>query len=71
MADDDTSTFRLTLDDGMPEPIKIAASAACAYHGYRRNQSIFWAVIWSMMGYGAPIVAVPVAIAQGFGKERG
>jgi hypothetical protein len=63
-------TFNLTLDDGLPKPAKYAAAAALAYHGYKRNGSILWAFLWSAVGFGVPIIAVPVAIAQGFGKER-
>lgn len=62
--------FNVTLDDGTPRTLQYAAGAACAYHGYRRNRSVFWAVVWGALGLGVPIIAVPVAIAQGFGKRK-
>ena len=39
-----------------------------AYHGYRRNQSVGWAVAWGALGAAFPFITVPVALAQGFGK---
>lgn len=48
--------------------LSTAAAAACAYHGYRRNDSAGWAVGWAFFGSVAPILALPIALAQGFGK---
>jgi len=46
-----------------------AGAAAGAYHGYKRhNDSIGWALIWAFLGALAPVITVPVAFAQGFGK---
>lgn len=45
------------------------AVGACAFHGYKRNASIPWAVGWAALGGIAPVIAVPVALAQGFGKR--
>jgi hypothetical protein len=49
---------------------KTAATAALVYHGYRRTGSIFWALAYGLVGHAVPVVAVPVAIAQGFGKRK-
>lgn len=46
-----------------------AASAALAYHGYKRNNSVGWAVGWFFLGAFWPI-SLPVALAQGFAKPR-
>ncbi len=46
----------------------LVGAAACAYHGYRRNDSAGWAVGWAFFGSVAPILALPIALAQGFGK---
>jgi hypothetical protein len=43
---------------------------ASVYHGYKRNQSVGWALAWGLFGAVAPIVAVPIALAQGFGKRK-
>ncbi len=48
----------------------IASAAAAAFHGYRRNQSIGWAIWWSLMGGVFPIFTPAVALAQGFGKRK-
>lgn len=50
--------------------IQYASSGACAYHGYRRNQSLFWAVMWGFLGGVVPVIALPVAFAQGFGDKK-
>lgn len=48
----------------------LAAAATGAYHGYRRNESVGWAVGWFLLGSIFPFVSVPVMLAQGFGKRR-
>lgn len=45
-----------------------ASSIACVWHGYKRNNSVGWALWWGLMGGMFPIVAPVVALAQGFGK---
>lgn len=44
------------------------SALACAYHGYKRNHSILWALVWGLFG-SMPITPV-IAIAQGFGKPK-
>ena len=46
----------------------VVGMAAGAYHGYKRNDSVGWAVGWALLGGLFPIIAIPVAFAQGFGK---
>jgi 2-methylisocitrate lyase-like PEP mutase family enzyme len=50
--------------------LSVAGAAASAYHGYKRTQSVGWAFVWALCGSIAPVVTVPVAIAQGFGKPK-
>lgn len=45
-----------------------ASSAACAYHGYKRNNSVGWAIGWAILGGMFPIIAPVIAFAQGFGE---
>lgn len=45
---------------------QMASVAACAYHGYKRNNSIGWAIWWGICGGG--VITPAIAIAQGFGK---
>ena len=44
------------------------SALACAYHGYKRNSSIGWALWWGLVG-SIPITPV-IALAQGFSKPR-
>jgi hypothetical protein len=62
-----------------PEPSSWMRLAAVAgpvfaglgiYHGYRRNDSIGWALGWGLMTAAFPIIMIPVALAQGFGKPK-
>lgn len=48
----------------------LAGTAAGAFHGYRRNDSVGWGVWWALMGGLFPIVTVPIAVAQGFGEPE-
>lgn len=43
---------------------------ACAYHGYKRNQSIGWALWWGFAGSVFFPIAPVIAFAQGFGQPR-
>ena len=61
------------------EPMKInplwaflstASMAASAYHGYKRNESIGWAVGWGLLGGLFPVIVPTIAVAQGFGKRK-
>jgi len=42
-----------------------------AYHGYKRTKSAGWAFGWALFGGALPIIAIPIALAQGFGKTKG
>jgi len=46
----------------------LIASAALTYHGYRRTQSVGWALVWGVLGGAAWPFALPIAFAQGFGQ---
>lgn len=50
--------------------LTLASGAASAYHGYKRNNSIGWAVAWFLMGSIFPIITPTIALAQGFGKRK-
>ncbi len=45
-----------------------AATAALAYHGYKRNQSVGWALVWGIFGGIVWPVTLTIAFAQGFGQ---
>ena len=46
-----------------------ASMAAGAYHGYKRNGSVGWALWWGLMGGMFPIITPVIAVAQGFGER--
>jgi len=48
--------------------IGVASGMAGAYHGYKRNESIGWAIGWGILGSLFWPIAVPIMVAQGFGK---
>lgn len=50
--------------------LATAAAGASAYHGYKRNDSLGWAIVWGLLGGIAPVITVPVALAQGFGHRK-
>jgi hypothetical protein len=51
--------------------VKLATGAALTYHGYKRTGSVLWALAYGLAGRMFPVVAIPVAAAQGFGKSKG
>jgi hypothetical protein len=46
----------------------MAAGAALAYHGYKRNNSIGWALAWAIVGGLVWPISLGIAYAQGFGR---
>lgn len=59
------------FDSSLWSLLSIAGGAAGAYHGYKRNrESIGWAIGWGLLGSMFPVITVPIAVAQGFGKAK-
>jgi len=50
--------------------LSIVGMVSGAYHGYKRNDSIGWAIGWGLLGGAFPFITIPVSLAQGFGKRR-
>ena len=50
--------------------LSIAGMVSGAYHGYKRNDSIGWAIGWGLLGGAFPFITIPVSLAQGYGKAR-
>jgi hypothetical protein len=48
----------------------LAGALTGAYHGYKRNQSIGWALGWGILGSMLPIFTIPLSLAQGFGERK-
>lgn len=49
----------------------IGGGVAGAYHGYQRDDSYLWAVLWSIFGSTVPLLALPIMLAQGLGQRKG
>ena len=49
--------------------LSMASAGASAFHGYRRNQSVGWAVAWGAAGAVFPVITPAIAVAQGFGER--
>jgi hypothetical protein len=47
-----------------------ASMALCTYHGYKRNNSIGWAIGWGLIGGMFPIIAPVIAVAQGYAEPE-
>jgi hypothetical protein len=52
------------------DTVSTAATLAMTYHGYKRTGSLIWALVYGLAGRWVPVVAVPVAMAQGFGERK-
>lgn len=51
--------------------LALLFTGASAYHGYKRSGgSVGSAVGWAFLGLIAPIITLPVALAQGFAKRK-
>jgi hypothetical protein len=48
----------------------IAGTGLGAYHGYKRNNSVGWAIGWGLLGGIFPVIVIPLAFAQGVGKRK-
>ena len=48
---------------------KLGALAA-AFHGYRRNKSIGWALLWGALGFALPLGTNVIALAQGYADPK-
>lgn len=63
----------LTVSQPVRTVMYVAGTAsvfALAYHGYKRNQSIGWALVWGIIGGAFWPLGLPIAFAQGYGKPR-
>lgn len=65
-----TSTYMPAAVPTWLRALSMASAAASAYHGYKRNESVGWAFGWALFGSALPIIALPVALAQGFGRPK-
>lgn len=63
--DADTSTARKIWG-----VLALVSGPVSAFHGYRRNRSVGWAIGWFALGTLFPVITPTIAVAQGFGKRK-
>lgn len=51
--------------------MRVVGGAVGAYHGYKRNNSVGWALVWGALGSLFPIPTAAIGVAQGLGKRKG
>lgn len=64
---DSTTSLRDVVNS---DSVSTGAMLALTYHGYKRTGSLVWALIYGLAGRWVPVVAVPVALAQGYGEKK-
>jgi hypothetical protein len=57
-----------------PEIAKLFVGAlgalAAFWHGYKRNgSSVAWGIAWAGAGFWCPVVTIPFAVSQGYGRR--
>jgi len=50
--------------------VGTVSMAVSAYHGYKRDDSVGWAIGWGLLGGLFPIITPVVAVAQGYAKPK-
>ncbi len=67
------ATSSPVMDNVVKPAIYLAGFAsflALTYHGYKRNDSVGWALVWGILGGIVWPITVPIAVAQGFAKPK-
>ena len=72
-----SATHKVQFDGIVGRPVSkfwaiagTVSMAASAYHGYKRNNSVGWALGWGLLGALFPIITPTIGIAQGFAKPK-
>lgn len=50
--------------------VSTASMAVSAFHGYKRNESVGWALWWGFAGALFPVITPVIAVAQGYGDRK-
>ena len=50
--------------------LSIVGATTGAYHGYKRNDSVGWAIGWFLLGGAFPFITIPVSLAEGYAKPH-
>lgn len=60
----------LTTGQAIYGVLGLAGTVLGAYHGYKRNDSVGWAIGWALLGGAFPFITLPVSYAQGFAERK-
>lgn len=50
--------------------LSVAGTVVGAYHGWKRDESVGWAIGWALLGGMFPYIVIPVAFAQGIDAKK-
>ena len=50
--------------------LSLAGSVSGAYHGYKRHNSVGWAIGWAILGGMLPVITIPLSLAEGYAKPE-
>lgn len=67
---DDTGAVSKVADFVSSPLAKKVGGAVNVYHGYKRTNSIVWALIYGAFGYFAPVTTTAISVAEGFGERK-
>ena len=68
-----TGTGQVVVGDTwtmLASTLGLVGTGLGAYHGYKRTGSVGWTIAWALLGGLFPIITIPVAFAQGFGRAE-
>jgi hypothetical protein len=61
---------RYQMPDWYDRWVRPLAAGTSAFHGYRRNRHVGWAIAWAVAGGLFPIITTAIGVAQGFGEPK-
>jgi len=57
------------LVNGITRGYSLAGMLLGGYHGFKRNNSVGWAIGWGILGSIAPSITAGIAVGQGFARR--
>lgn len=67
---EDPSTFQYK-ESAWWRYVKLAGGGVAGMHSYKRNRgNLAWTLVWTVLGYGFPVITTAVVLYQGYGKPK-
>jgi len=54
---------------GVTRLMGLAGMVYGGYHGFKRNNSVGWAIGWGLLGSAFPTITAGIALGQGYGRR--